>query len=81
MKQLRIIQLARCKLVAHPVGAGNSTMPLSSLVKSYPSVFPEVSQSRADQVMSILKLPPGYQGEGECQLIHRQGLQDRKLPH
>ncbi len=38
---------------------------LSSLIKSYLSLCHEVSQSRAGQVVSILKLSPGLQGEGE----------------
>ncbi len=38
---------------------------VSSLIKSYLSLFGKVSQSRAGQVVSILKLSPGLQGEGE----------------
>ncbi len=61
-------------LVAQPVG---STTPnyqiyslvritaLSSLIKSYLSVFGKVSQSRAGQVLSILKLSPSRQRERE----------------
>jgi hypothetical protein len=33
---------------------------LLSLVKSYPCVSLEVSQSRAGQIVSIFKLPPGW---------------------
>ena len=32
---------------------------VSSLVKSYPSIFSKVSPSHAGQVVSILKLSPG----------------------
>jgi len=54
---------------------------MSSLAKSYLPRFGKVSQSRTGQMMSILKLSPGRQGEGKSQLIHRQGLEDRKFPH
>jgi hypothetical protein len=33
-------------------------MGLSSLIKPYRSIFDKVSQSRASQVLSVLKLPP-----------------------
>src|SRR6266516_2863801 len=54
---------------------------VSSLVKSYPSVFSKVSQSCAGQAVSIFKLSPGCQREREGQLIPGQGLQERKLAH
>ncbi len=54
---------------------------MSSLVKSYLPIEREVSQSRASQVLSVLKLSPSRQREGEGQLIRRQGLQNRKLAH
>ena len=41
------------------------TTQLSSLVKSYPSIFSKVSQSRAGQDVSILKLSSGRQRERE----------------
>jgi hypothetical protein len=54
---------------------------LSSLIKSYPPVSSKVSQSCAGQVVSVFKLSPDHQREREGQLIHRQGLQNRKFTH
>jgi hypothetical protein len=54
---------------------------LSSLIKSYPSVFSKVSPSRTGQVVSIVKLSPRRQRERQGQLIDRQSLQNCKLAH